>query len=110
MAINMFEGARRIAKLIAVFFVVGSLLACGDKGVPEDSVFTLYQNAPSDAHARMGIATFDLLVMDSRVNHQSCTEIAELLQADWKFKTRDKPDLPEVKNFRYWCEKGRYKP
>lgn len=109
MAINMSEGAQWIAKLIALFIVVGSLSACGDKGVPEDTVFTLYQNAPSDVHARVGIATFDMPVVDSRWNHMKCQEAAALYQADWKFKTRDRPDLPEVMNFRYWCEKGRYK-
>lgn len=92
------------------FALIIALSGCGEKGVPDDQVFTLYQNAPSTPSARVGIATFDMKWGDTeQMNHMKCNDIAELLQADWKFKTRDKPDLPEVKNFKYWCEKGRYR-
>jgi hypothetical protein len=108
MAINMFEGARRT--LIIVGFGLLVTAGCSGQATPEDSVFTLYQNSPSDVGARVGVATFDMKVSDPRFNYVECQEAAALYQADWIAKTRDKPDLPAAKNFKYWCEKGRYKP
>lgn len=105
----MFEGARRIASLIAVFIVVGFLAACGDKGMPEDTVFTLYQNAPSEPSARVGIATFDMK-WGADNNYYYCQKFAAFIQAEWDAEGGKKTNVPGVKDVRHWCEKGRYKP
>lgn len=108
MAINMFEGARRVAKLIAVFIVVGSLAACSDKGMPEDQVYTLYQNAPSDPSYRVGVATFDMKWGESN-NYYYCQKFASFLQAEWDANGGKQTHVPGVKDVRHWCEKGRYR-
>ena len=111
MAINMFAVKRRIAKLSAVFIVIGSLSACGDKGVPEDEIFTLYQNAPSNSSARVGLATFDM-AWGEKANQFQCQRFAAFLQRQWE----SDPQVQQLKkidagvaNQRHWCEKGRYK-
>lgn len=72
MAINMFEGARRT--LIIVGFGLLVTAGCSGQATPEDSVFTLYQNSPSDVGARVGVATFDMKVSDPRFNYVECQE------------------------------------
>lgn len=110
MAINMFESVRRIAQLIAVFIVVGFLSACGDKGVPDDQVFTLYSTNFPDDSGRHPVATFDVAAIPE-LNQSICQETAELLQADFERKQREKSGSAIGGNAkaRHWCEKGRYR-
>lgn len=112
MTINtMFDGARRIAKLNAVLIVGLAMLSvsgCGEKDVPDDQVFTLYQNAPSDPSARIGLATFDMKWGDAN-NHYYCTKFAGFVQAEWDANGGKATLVPGVKEVRHWCEKGRYK-
>jgi hypothetical protein len=81
MAINMFEGARRIAKLIAVFY---------QSTVPQD--------------IRLHVATFDVKTsMRSTINIDNCERTARLTQAWFD------ADNPSKGTRKFWCEKGRYK-
>lgn len=48
------------------FALIIALSGCGEKGVSDDQVFTLYQNAPSDPHARMGITEGSCLGLEAR--------------------------------------------
>lgn len=113
MTINMFEGARRIAKLIAVLIVgLGtlSISACGDKGVPDDQVFTLYStNFPNDS-GRHPVATFDVAAIPE-LNLSICQETAQLYQADFERKQREKAGSATGVSAKahHWCEKGRYR-
>jgi hypothetical protein len=111
MAINMFEGARRMAKLIAVLIVVGSLSACSDKGAADDQVFTLYStNFPNDS-GRHPVATFDN-DPNPDLNLTFCQEAADLFQADFERRKRENAGSATWVNakVRHWCEKGRHKP
>jgi hypothetical protein len=104
MAINMFEGARRIAKLIAVSIVVGFGIAACEKGLaPDDETFTLYQSTvPQDI--RLHVATFDVKTsMRSTINIDNCERTARLTQAWFD------ADNPSKGTRKFWCEKGRYK-
>lgn len=108
MAINMFEGARRIAKLIAVFIVVGFLAACSDKDASDDQVFTLYStNFPND-FGRHPVATFDN-DPNPDLNLTFCQEAADLFQADFERRKRENAGSGTWANAkaRHWCEKGR---
>jgi len=110
MAINMTEGARQIAKLIAVFIVLGSLSACSDNVVSDDQVFTLYStNFPNDS-GRHPVATFDVAAMPE-LSLSICQETAELYQADFERRKRQNAGSGTWANAkaRYWCEKGRYR-
>ena len=110
MATNMFERARRIAKLIAAFIVVGSLSACGDKGVPDDQVFTLYSTNFPNESGRHPVATFDVAPTPEN-SLIICQETAELYQADFERRKQENAGNATWVNAkaRHWCEKGRYR-
>ena len=90
------------ARLFAVIVVTLSIMACGKKmGIPENDVFTLYANAPSDKFWRSHEATFDT-PYGAEFNAHKCERAQRLLQDDWHatVKTAD---------VKFWCEKGRYR-
>lgn len=110
MAINMFAVKRRIAKLSAVFIVIGSLSACSDIVVSDDQVCTLYStNFPNDS-GRHPVATFDN-DPNPDLNLTFCQEAADLFQADFERRKRENAGSGTWANAkaRHWCEKGRYR-
>jgi len=60
------------------FFLCTSLSACKEDGMPDDKVYTLYQNAPSEPSARVGIATFDMK-WGEQWNYYYCQKFASFL-------------------------------
>lgn len=110
MAINMFEGARQIASAIACVVVVTSLSGCGDKGTPDDLIFTLYSTNFPDDSGRHPVATFDVAAIPE-LNMSICQETAELYQADFERRKRENAGNSRWTNAkaRHWCEKGRYR-
>jgi len=101
----------KLVHIVICALVSMSLVACKEDSTPDDQVFTLYQNAPSDNHARVGIATFDMK-WGKTMNYHYCQKFADFLQKEWEadpeVKRRKSEDLG-VAGQRHWCEKGRYK-
>ncbi len=84
------------------------LCACSEKGVPDEQVYTLYQNAPSEPSARVGIATFDMK-WGEQMNYDYCQKFASFIQAEWDAGGGKHTEVAGVKEVRHWCEKGRYR-
>jgi hypothetical protein len=92
---------------LAMVAVAFGLTACSEKSFPEVGVYTLYStNFPND-YGRSGVATFDLANIPE-LNGQICQEAAELFQADFERRKKEKGGSSDTK-MRYWCEKGRFK-
>ena len=90
------------------FFLCASLCACKENGMPDDQVYTLYQNAPSEPDARVGVATFDMK-WGEKYNYYYCQKFASFIQAEWDAEGGKHTEVPGVKDVRHWCEKGRFK-
>lgn len=112
MVVNMFGGARRIAKLIAALAAINIVVGCAEDRVPDDKVFTLYQNAPSSHDARVGLATFDMKWGESN-NHYMCQKFAGFLDrefgSDPQVQRLKKEGDQAALGQKHWCEKGRYR-
>jgi hypothetical protein len=92
--------------LVTVAVALG-LAACSEKSFPELEIYTLYSsNYPSDV-GRSGVATFNLANIPE-LNGQICQEAADLFQADFEKRKREKGWGANTK-MRYWCEKGGFK-
>lgn len=93
-----------IAPLIAALSVGYFLVACDKTATPDNYVYTLYRNAPSDPAFRVHVATFDSKAyssgneMDEFFNKKNCERVQTMFQSQ--------PDWADVK---FWCEKGPYK-
>lgn len=94
-------------KLCAVVGGILALSACGESRISDSEVFTLYQNAPSDPAARVGIATFDM-AWGAGNNHHFCIRTAAFFQAEWD-ASGGKSGVSGAKETRHWCEKGRFR-
>lgn len=97
-----------ILRWFIIAVVAHGLAACREDSVPENQVFTLYQNAPSDPSARVAVATFDMR-WGEKNNYYYCQKFAAFLQAEWDTNGGKQTHIPGVKDVRHWCEKGRYR-
>ena len=100
-----------LALLLATLFTA----ACGNADPPDNVVYTLYTNAPSDPFFRTRIATFDYFVgkdwteVDQARNQKLCNETATMFQARWEREVVKNSTDAGLKAVKHWCEKGRYR-
>ena len=99
-----------MAKLFRIAFPMAALLflsACGQAGISDSDVYTLYSNSPSNPSARFHEGTFDTQTgIDSKVwadqNSFNCQRAAMSIQKNYSETTK-------TDSVKFWCEKGRYK-
>ena len=94
--------AQTLATVVSIALCITiAATGCGRLGfrTPSDQVYTLYRVGGQFKQLRVRVATFDE-PNDEQYNRVTCEEVRELEQAS----------VERVPGFRYWCEKGYYRP